>query len=184
MVGCVVGRTSRPPAFVPPCLFLFQTAAFARDCVVIRRPPLESASILLHAQGVKSLALIILLALAPVLTGCSWTDHAGTHTLVLGLGIVSTRQAAAPPLASLQRTRAAGVLATPDGLVIGLLDRATLTVAPTAQVLAQATALRSGHNTLIVSPVLPPSGLLPCPPRTTQESHPCLASFPPRCLLP
>lgn len=170
---------------MPSCLFLFQTAAFARDCVVIRRPPLESASILLHAQGVKSLALIILLSLASVLTGCSWTDHAGTHTLVLGLGIVPTHQAAAPPLASLQRTHAFGVLATPSGLVIGLVDRTTLTVAPDAQVLAQATALRSGHNTLIVSPVVAPSAAVhPRPPRTTQESHPCLASFPPRCLLP
>lgn len=124
--------------------------------------------------------LSISLALSPAgLSGCSWSDRAGTHSLVLGVGVVSSHRAVAPPLAAIERTRAAGLLAAREGLVIGLLDRSTLAVAPAAQLLAQSTLLRAGQNTLIVRPL---AATCAAAPHTTQEVRPCVASPVPCCL--
>lgn len=123
--------------------------------------------------------LAISLALVPPgLCGCSWTDGGRTHTLVLGAGIVSAQRDAAGATASLERTRAVGVLALPGGLVLGTLDRSVLSVAPGTQLLADAALLRSGQNTLIVRPV---AATCAATLRTTQEIHSCLDSSRPCC---
>ncbi len=83
---------------------------------------------------------------------CTWRDGAGTHALVLGVGVVSCQRAEPGSGASLERTRGVGLLALPGGLVVGMLDRVTLGAPVDAPTQALSAALEDGRIVLIVFP--------------------------------
>lgn len=84
----------------------------------------------------KALALIPSLVLAAALPACSWSQGGRTHHLVLGLGVVTTRERAEPRAgARAARTAEAGLLLhlRPEpSLLIGFRESRELEIAAAA----------------------------------------------------
>lgn len=103
-----------------------------------------------HAPRARVRLLVLGLALASGLAGCSWTDQSGTHHLVVGIGFGVITSYTNCPGVQVSESRILGAEIGPNFSGVGLLQHHRVEIAP-ALTNNVVVSINSRHGNLTVT---------------------------------